>query len=91
MANTAPSDLPNLIGEVCWRWGFTVKLACHSTGDSRAAEGREAARKRELDDLLTAVGATRDGQAFSLLFHHFRPRVQAQLARLGLGPAAAEV
>jgi RNA polymerase sigma-70 factor, ECF subfamily len=90
MANTATSDLLNLIGEVCWRWGFTVKLACRSTGDSRAAKGRESGRKRELDDLLTAVGSTRDGQAFSLLFHHFRPRVQAQLVRLGLGPAAAE-
>jgi RNA polymerase sigma factor (sigma-70 family) len=104
--------------------GVAVKLAYHTDGDDRAAEGRafehvpekwqplfrkrhareqEAralsgsvesgcarARRGELDDLLTAVGATRDGRAFSVLFHHFRPRVQAQLVRLGLGPAAAE-
>ena len=49
-----------------------------------------AARKNELDDLLTAVGATRDCRAFAVLFDHFRRRVQAQLVRLGLAPAAAE-
>ena len=57
--------------------------------DGRVA-GRATTLKKELDDLLTAVGATRDGQAFAVLFDHFRPRVQAQLVRLGLGPAAAE-
>ncbi len=54
------------------------------------AVGRATARKSELDDLLTAVGASRDGKAFTLLFDHFRPHVQAQLVRLGLAPAAAE-
>jgi RNA polymerase sigma-70 factor (ECF subfamily) len=44
----------------------------------------------ELDDLLIAVGACRDDKAFSMLFDHFRPRVQAQLVRLGLAPVAAE-
>jgi RNA polymerase sigma factor (sigma-70 family) len=44
---------------------------------------------RELDDLLTAVGVHRDGEAFTVLFDHFRPRVQAQMVRQGLAPFAA--
>jgi RNA polymerase sigma factor (sigma-70 family) len=48
------------------------------------------ARKSELDDLLIAVGAKRDGTAFAILFDHLQPRVRAQLMRLGLAPAAAE-
>jgi RNA polymerase sigma factor (sigma-70 family) len=42
-----------------------------------------------LDTLLTAVGADRDGDAFTVLFDHFVPRVQAQMIRLGLAPFAA--
>jgi RNA polymerase sigma-70 factor (ECF subfamily) len=48
-----------------------------------------AARAHQLDDLLTAVGAERDGEAFTVLFDHFRPRVQAQMLRQGLAPFAA--
>jgi RNA polymerase sigma factor (sigma-70 family) len=48
-----------------------------------------AIRGRELDDLLTAVGLERDGQAFTALFDHFRPRVHSQMLRLGLAPFAA--
>jgi RNA polymerase sigma factor (sigma-70 family) len=48
-----------------------------------------ASQTRELDDLLTAVGASRDGEAFTVLFDHFRPRVHAQMVRLGLAPFAA--
>jgi RNA polymerase sigma factor (sigma-70 family) len=43
----------------------------------------------ELDDLLTAVGAKRDDEAFTALFDHFRPRVHAQMLRFGLAPFAA--
>jgi RNA polymerase sigma factor (sigma-70 family) len=43
----------------------------------------------DLDKLLLAVGADRNGEAFTLLFDHFVPRVQAQMARLGLAPFAA--
>ena len=46
-------------------------------------------RTHQLDDLLTAVGAARDDVAFAALFDHFRPRVHAQLVRLGLAPFAA--
>jgi RNA polymerase sigma factor (sigma-70 family) len=42
-----------------------------------------------LDDLLTAVGSERDGEAFTVLFDHFGPRVHAQMRRLGLAPFAA--
>jgi RNA polymerase sigma factor (sigma-70 family) len=42
-----------------------------------------------LDALLTAVGAERDSEAFTVLFDHFVPRVQAQMIRLGLAPFAA--
>jgi RNA polymerase sigma factor (sigma-70 family) len=48
-----------------------------------------APRTHELDELLTAVGANRDGAAFTALFDHFRPRVHAQMLRLGLAPFAA--
>lgn len=48
------------------------------------------ARTSELDELLTAVGSRHDRQAFATLFAHFRPRVHAQLVRLGLAPPAAE-
>jgi RNA polymerase sigma factor (sigma-70 family) len=48
------------------------------------------AGRTELDDLLIAVAERRDGKAFTVLFDHFRPRVQAQLVHLGLAPAAAE-
>jgi len=48
-----------------------------------------AAKGPELDDLLTAVGAHRDDEAFTALFDHFRPRVHAQMLRLGLAPFAA--
>jgi RNA polymerase sigma factor (sigma-70 family) len=47
-------------------------------------------RTTELDDLLIAVGQRHDGKAFRALFAHFRPRVHAQLVRLGLAPVAAE-
>jgi RNA polymerase sigma-70 factor, ECF subfamily len=70
--------------------GDVVVSACRTHVDDRAAASCAAARKNELDDLLTAVGVKRDGRAFALLFDHFRPRVQAQLVRLGLAPAAAE-
>jgi len=49
-----------------------------------------AAARSELDDLLIAVGARRDGKAFTVLFDHLRPRVQAHVVRLGLAPPAAE-
>jgi RNA polymerase sigma-70 factor (ECF subfamily) len=42
------------------------------------------------DDLLVAVGVRRDGQAFTALFDHFGPRVQAQMLRGGVTVAAAE-
>jgi len=48
-----------------------------------------AAKGDELDDLLMAVGAHRDDEAFTALFDHFRPRVHAQMLRLGLAPFAA--
>jgi RNA polymerase sigma factor (sigma-70 family) len=50
---------------------------------------RTGARANQFDDLLTAVGADRDGDAFTVLFDHFGPRVQAQMVRLGLAPFAA--
>jgi DNA-directed RNA polymerase specialized sigma24 family protein len=43
-----------------------------------------------LDHLLIAVGTSRDEEAFTVLFDHLRPRVQAQMVRLGLATIAAE-
>jgi RNA polymerase sigma factor (sigma-70 family) len=50
---------------------------------------RTASAADDLDELLAAVGADRDSAAFSVLFDHFVPRVQAQMMRLGLAPFAA--
>jgi RNA polymerase sigma-70 factor (ECF subfamily) len=57
----------------------------------RSSHGPRYARAdtHRLDDLLTAVGRTRDGGAFTVLFDHFQPRVHAQMLRLGLAPFAA--
>jgi RNA polymerase sigma-70 factor, ECF subfamily len=44
----------------------------------------------ELDDLLIAVGTSRDEKAFTVLFDHLRPRVRAQMVHLGLATIAAE-
>ncbi len=60
------------------------------TGDPTDRHKYPAARANDLDDLLTAVGASHDGKAFTVLFDHFGPRVQAQMMRLGLPPVAAE-
>jgi len=43
-----------------------------------------------LDHLLIAVGTSHDEEAFTVLFDHLRPRVQAQMVRLGLATIAAE-
>jgi RNA polymerase sigma-70 factor, ECF subfamily len=90
--DTAISYRPNFnASQNFWaRWGNVVVLICRTRIDDRAATGHVAALKNELDELLTAVGSKRDDKAFTLLFDHFRPRVQAQLVRLGLAPAAAE-
>lgn len=58
----------------------------HATGQGQ----RPAVVTNDLNDLLTAVGANRDGRAFAVLFDHFRPRLQAQMVRRGLAPFAAE-
>ena len=47
-------------------------------------------RANHLDHLLIAVGTSRDQEAFTVLFDHLRPRVQAQMVRLGLATIAAE-
>jgi RNA polymerase sigma factor (sigma-70 family) len=59
------------------------------TSEAPRHGGRSVACGDQLDDLLTAVGAARDGEAFTVLFDHFGPRVHAQMIRLGLAPFAA--
>src|SRR5579863_9328581 len=49
----------------------------------------QAPRAGKLDELLTAVGTDRDGEAFTALFDHFQLRVQAQMLRGGVTPFAA--
>src|ERR1700678_2892186 len=51
--------------------------------------GPAAARGNAFEDLLAAVGSDRDGEAFTVLFDYFGPRVHAQMVRLGLAPIAA--
>ena len=62
--------------------GFATRPAAHAA--------RPGATIPALEDLLTAVGVNRDGAAFTTLFGHFGPRVQAQMMRLGLAPVAAD-
>jgi RNA polymerase sigma factor (sigma-70 family) len=62
--------------------GLHIAESVYSSGHAGAPGG-------EFDDLLTAVGTDRDGAAFTVLFDHFGPRVQAQMVRLGLAPFAA--
>jgi len=57
--------------------------------DDVAPHREFAAPRIELDDFLTAVGSDRDGTAFTVLFQHFEPRLQAQMQRQGLAPFAA--
>jgi RNA polymerase sigma-70 factor (ECF subfamily) len=56
-----------------------VNLACQSRGEAASPKP-----VLDLERLLTAVGATRDDEAYSALFDHFGPRVHAQMVRLGL-------
>jgi RNA polymerase sigma factor (sigma-70 family) len=60
-----------------------------SSHRGRPHRHRTASAADDLDELLAAVGADRDSAAFSVLFDHFVPRVQAQMMRLGLAPFAA--
>lgn len=62
--------------------GFVARPAAHVA--------KPGASIPALEDLLTSVGVNRDGAAFTTLFGHFRPRLQAQMMRLGLAPVAAE-
>jgi RNA polymerase sigma-70 factor (ECF subfamily) len=72
--------------EANWGWGVTSLSHIETQARQRKYS---AIRGCELDDLLTAVGLERDGEAFTALFDHFRPRVQAQMLRLGLAPFTA--
>ena len=75
--------------------GFTATSAVNPT--SRVQTDEVSHRRRcpppqanHLDHLLIAVGTSRDEEAFTVLFDHLRPRVQAQMVRLGLATIAAE-
>lgn len=48
------------------------------------------AQRDEFATLLAAVAERRDAQAFTRLFDHFAPRLNAHLQRLGSDPVAAE-
>lgn len=49
-----------------------------------------AADTLSLSDMVVAVGARRDRQAFAALFTHFAPRIKAYLMRSGTEATAAE-
>ena len=70
------------------RKALAVSTFSH-TGEAPNHRRLAAAGVNELDDLLTAVGADRDGDAFSVLFDHFGPRVHAHMVRRGLAPFSA--
>ena len=62
-------------------WVQTDKASCRRYPQPRA---------NDLDDLLIAVGTSRDAKAFAVLFDHLRPRLHAQMLRFGLATIAAE-
>jgi len=70
--------------------GSVSSMPWAQTFGSCYSRGGRAAAASDLDSLLTAVGSSRDGKAFTVLFDHFRPRVHAQMVRFGLAPVAAE-
>jgi RNA polymerase sigma-70 factor (ECF subfamily) len=86
-----PSDPPS--HSVISAVGITTKECGGVTSwfdtSAPAHRPRYPAGADELDELLTAVGTDRDGAAFTVLFDHFRPRVHAQMLRLGLAPFVA--
>ena len=51
---------------------------------------RSMPTREELTDLLLAVAARSDRQAFAILFKHFAPRIKSYLMRAGCPEAAAE-
>ncbi len=53
-------------------------------------EGNGAARAAEWARLVEAVALHRDKAAFTTLFDHFAPRIEAHLQKLGLDSAQAE-
>lgn len=65
-------------------WGST------DTRYPRYRRKHRAARANELDHLLTAVGSSHDGEAFTALFGHLVPRVHAQMVRQGVAPVTAD-
>ena len=50
----------------------------------------QATQQGEFAALITAVAERRDREAFTRLFDHFAPRLNAYLRRLGTDPATAE-
>lgn len=71
---------------VCPSWLGGGRLALRHQLRLRVV-GQDAANYNQL---LIAVGTTRDRAAFEAVFRHFAPRVKAYLLRLGAGPATAE-
>ncbi len=81
----ATAGLPNRT-----EWGIVaVSLTEWSHTEVSSPLHRRRGPADNLDTLLKAVGADRDSEAFTALFDHFVPRVQAQMIRLGLAPFAA--
>jgi RNA polymerase sigma-70 factor, ECF subfamily len=50
----------------------------------------QATQQGEFAELISAVAERRDREAFTRLFDHFAPRLNAYLRRLGTDPATAE-
>jgi len=65
-------------------------MSCTQAIEPSFPRNYPASPTSELDQLLTKVGASRDDDAFTVLFAHFGPRVHAQMLRIGLTPVAAE-
>jgi RNA polymerase sigma factor (sigma-70 family) len=57
--------------------------------DDASRRRKFAAATADFDALLTAVGSDRDDEAFTALFDHFGPRVQAHMVRNGVPPFTA--
>ena len=91
-AESLPGDTP-LHNASC---GILIANDTNGRSHNEGARPALAVRKRRssaidnMDDLLVAVGATQDRQAFQTLFEYFAPRMKSFLQSKGTSPELSE-
>lgn len=70
--------------------GLNAGMAKEADNRLKKQSGLEGAVPVTFDDLLVAVGQTRNRDAFVRLFEHFAPRVKSFLMKAGMAPDQAD-